>query len=131
MKTRAVRDGALREALRTGYWRPESAELVVSAWEQSGETLAAFARRHGLRPERLARWRDRLRRARVAGSPTFHPVVIRESPDEPVDRSENAPSGRTTDLELLVGGGRRIVVRPGFDPATLRALVRVVESDRC
>lgn len=131
MKKRTVRDGALRAALRTGYWRPESAELVVAAWEESGETLVAFARRHGLRRDRLSRWRDRLRRARVSAGPAFHPVLIRESPDEPAERSGVAPPAKTTDLELLVHGGRRITIRPGFDPATLLELVRVLESDRC
>lgn len=63
MKTRSVHDGALGEALRTGYWRPDSAELVVAAWERSGETLAAFARRYGLRRDRLSRCRRRPRRS--------------------------------------------------------------------
>jgi hypothetical protein len=57
--------------------------------------------------------------------------VIRESPDGPADRSGIAPSTNTTDLELLVCGGRRITVRPGFDPATLLELVRVLEGGRC
>jgi transposase-like protein len=59
MKTGSDRGEVLRAALREGYWRAESAKLIVKAWEQSGESLAAFARRHGLRRERLARWRDR------------------------------------------------------------------------
>ena len=131
MKTGTVRDEALREALRTGYWSQGSAELVVAAWERSGATLTAFARRYGLRRDRLSRWRDRLRRARESTGLAFHPVVLRGSPDEPVDRSGIAPSTTTTDLELLVCGGRRIMVRRGFDPATLLELVRVLEGDRC
>lgn len=39
-----------RLALAGGYWRAESAEVVVRAWEQSGEALTAFARRHGYAP---------------------------------------------------------------------------------
>jgi transposase-like protein len=126
-----VVDEALEAALGTGYWSQESAALVIAAWERSGETLTAFARRYDLRRDRLSRWRDRLRRAQESAGPAFHPVMIRESPDEPEDRSGIAPSTQTTELELLLGGGRRITIRPGFDPATLLALVRVLEGDRC
>ena len=52
MKTGSVRGAELRAVLQGDYWRAESAELIVTAWEQSGETLTAFARRHGVRRDR-------------------------------------------------------------------------------
>jgi hypothetical protein len=117
--------------VRDGYWRAESAEVIVRAWEQSGETLTAFARRHGLGRERLARWRTRLRKAPSPAGLRFHAVTVRKSPAAGV-----APSGPETvaggsGLELVVRGGRRIRVGCGFDPEVLVELVRVLESGRC
>ena len=40
----------------SGYWRESTARVMVDAWRGSGETVAAFARRHGVDRRRLARW---------------------------------------------------------------------------
>ncbi len=42
------------------YWHEADGRRVVEAWLRSGETAAAFARRHGLSTKRLAYWRKRL-----------------------------------------------------------------------
>ena len=36
------------------YWREAEARVVVEAWRASGESLAGFARRHGLGAPRIA-----------------------------------------------------------------------------
>jgi transposase-like protein len=43
-------------------WTPDDARRVLNEWRRSGETLAAFARRHRLTPERLYWWRKRFDR---------------------------------------------------------------------
>lgn len=45
---------------REETWTPEEARRVLDEAEQSGESLAAFARRHDLGPARLYWWRKRL-----------------------------------------------------------------------
>ena len=131
MRTGSVRGSELRTALQVGYWRAASAELIVTAWEQSGETLAVFARRHGVRRERLARWRDRLRQARGPARLRFHPVKVRESPVDGLGRSGPANVAGGSGLELVLRGGRRISIGRGFDAAVLVELVRVLESGPC
>ena len=103
----------------------------MKAWEQSGESLAAFARRHGLRRERLARWRVRLRKERRPARLRFHPVTVRESPGVGIGPSVPAPPAGGSGLELVLRGGRRISVGHGFDAAVLVELVRVLESGPC
>jgi hypothetical protein len=41
-------------------WSAEQARRVVDEWKQSGVTVAEFARKRGLVPERLYLWRKRL-----------------------------------------------------------------------
>ena len=131
MKTGSVRGAELRAALQGDYWRADSAELIVTAWEQSGEILTAFARRHGVRPNRLARWRDRLRKTRGPARLRFHPVKVRETPVDGVARSAPVVAEGGSGLELVLRGGRRILIGRGFDAALLVDLVRVLESGPC
>ena len=131
MKTGSVRGAELRAALQGDYWRAASAELIVTAWEQSGETLAAFARRHGVRPNRLARWRDRLRKTRGPARLRFHPVKVRETRLDAIAPSVAAVAEVGSGLQLVLCGGRRILVGRGFDAAVLVELVRVLESGPC
>ncbi|MFN0246145.1 MAG: IS66 family insertion sequence element accessory protein TnpA [Kofleriaceae bacterium] len=41
-------------------WSPDDAKRVFDEWRQSGDSLAAFARRHGISSARLYWWRKRL-----------------------------------------------------------------------
>jgi len=131
MKTGSVREAELRAVLQGDDWRAESAGLIVAAWERSGETLAAFARRHGVRPNRLARWRDQLRKTRGPARLRFHPVKVRETPVDGIARSVPAVAEGGSGLELVLLGGRRISIGRGFDAAVLVELVRVLESGPC
>jgi transposase-like protein len=49
----------LRGLKATARWSASDARRVLGLHEQSGESRAAFARRHGLHPERLAWWKRR------------------------------------------------------------------------
>jgi hypothetical protein len=74
-------------------------------------SVAAFCRRSRIPQASFYAWRRKLRDAA-----TFTEVRI---------VPEAAPSGGA--LELILPGGRSIVVRPGFDRATLVALVEALE----
>ncbi len=41
-------------------WTEAEGRRVIAAWEASGESVAAFARRVGLVPQRMYWWRERL-----------------------------------------------------------------------
>lgn len=59
-------------------WTEQDARRVLDAWEKSGETVAAFARRMGVIPQRLFWWRRRLTRATSDElSAAFVPVTVR------------------------------------------------------
>ena len=89
-----------------GRWRE-----IVRRQAGSGLSVAAFCRRSRIPQASFYFWRRKLGDAEVF-------TEVRISP-EPVTAAGA--------LELVLTGGRSIVVRPGFDRATLVALVEALE----
>src|SRR5258707_15140050 len=85
-------------------------------WQRSGLSVSAFCRRHGLAEKYLYRWR-RILAERDAEQAAFVPVRL---------LTENGSPDGT--LELVLASGRRLRVRRGFDAATLRQLLAVLEE---
>lgn len=50
---------------RSDAWSPDDARQILEAWRRTGESLAAFGRRHGYAAARLYWWRKRLASAPV------------------------------------------------------------------
>lgn len=123
MKRSRVRGSGFAAVVGGRRWREAEAGTVLKEWARSGLGLEEFARRHGLRPQRLRRWSERLRQGRV---PTFHPVEL--CLDGSATLEPSSPRGG---VELMLPGGRRIAVSRGFDVELLSRLVHVVESWPC
>jgi hypothetical protein len=88
----------------------------MSAWAASGETLASFGERHGVHPERLRRWRERLgttqtetrlmagtARGPAAPAVALVPVTVRSAALPAMEGSEGAV--------VVTAGGVRIAIR--------------------
>ena len=121
MKTKLNSTGSpLATAASRPYWRVEDAEAVLSVWHESGVSVSAFARRHGINVARLLRWRRRLVQE---GGLEFHPVKL-------VPESNNGVPA-TGAVELVLLNGHRVAVHRGFDGVLLEELVRAVESWSC
>lgn len=60
----------------SSYWSEDEGRRVVEAWRRSGENATTFARRHGLRANRLAYWSKRLATIAPAGAITFVPAAV-------------------------------------------------------
>lgn len=103
-------------------WQLADGELMVAALRASGETLAAFARRHGLHEVRVQRWAARVGRRSRTTSPVS-PVVF-----APV-RVTPAPAS-TTGLEVVIGGAV-VRVGHGFDGDLLRRVVAALGEASC
>jgi hypothetical protein len=89
-----------------GRWRE-----VLRRQARSGLSVAAFCRRFRISQASFYAWRRKLRDAG-----TF--AEVRLAPDAVLSAGA---------MELVLAGGRRIVVRPGFDRTTLLALVDALE----
>jgi hypothetical protein len=63
-----------------GYWSETEGRRAVHAWRRSGESSAAFARRHGIRARRLVWWSKRLPAPMTIAS--LVPAVVEPEHDE-------------------------------------------------
>ena len=87
----------------------------VRDWKRSGLTAVEYAAREGLKPSTLTWWSSQLKQAR----PAVLEVVMQAAPNT------GAPAGN---LEVVLASGVRVAVPIGFDEATLRRLMTVLEG---
>jgi transposase-like protein len=126
---RSIQDRRLSELAHKQRWTAPDARAVLQAHADSGQSVAAFARRLGLAPWRLYDWQRRLpRRGEKPGgaAPSFLPVRIVPSSGQLAD-----PGDPSSGIEIVLGGGRRIRVGATFDPAVLARVLEVLEQASC
>ena len=118
---------ALRRVLRRRYWREDDARVVVEAVEDSGLTVTAFARQHGLHDSRVRRWWDKLRGCGPSDD-GFEAAVACFAPVRVVEPASDAPpvSGEDAVMEVVLGDDVRVRVGPGFHAAALGRLLEVL-----
>ena len=104
--------GKPRDLRKEQQWR-----RWLRLWQKSGLSVRAFCARQGLAQPSFYAWR-RVIQQRDAAAGSFLSVQV--LPDEPPD-----PGSR---FEVVLVGGRLLRVPPGFDPATLRRLLAVLEE---
>jgi hypothetical protein len=112
-------------ALKRRLSRAE-AERLVSEFEQSGLKRKEFCATRGLNVFTLDAWRKRIAQSRTQEK--IVPVEIVE------DRKSGSGSVRTGSVAprvpfgIILRGGLRIEVEPGFDAAELRRLIAALDS---
>ena len=107
--------GRARDERKERLWR-----RWIGEWQTSGLSARAFCQRRRLTVASFYAWRRALQR-RAAEKATFVPVQV--LPD--------AVQTQTSALEVLLPDGRTVRVAPGFDAATLRRLLAVLEGRPC
>jgi hypothetical protein len=90
---------------------------LIQQGRHSGLSVRAFCDRHQLTPPTFSSWR-RLLRLRDASAACFVPVQVVP------DREPGLAGG----VDVVLAGGRRLRVAPGFDPDTLRQLLALLEE---
>lgn len=113
MATSKPRDGS-----KERFWR-----RIVRQWRRSGLSVRAFCAEQDVSEPSFYAWRRTLQQRDAAGA-AFVPVQVLADPLPPT--SDRNPSG----LELVLGTGRVVRIGPGFDAATLRRLLAVLEEGR-
>ncbi len=89
----------------------------IRQWQHSGLTVRAFCDRHQLPQPSFYAWRRTLQQ-RDAAALDFVAVRLVSDP-------QPAPA---PGIELVLAGGRCLRVHPGFDAATLRQLLALLEE---
>ncbi len=94
------------------------ADRLAAEYEASGLSREEFCRQRDVAMKTLARYVVRYRKQQAAGI----------EPQRWVEVEVAGPRECGGELSVLLSGGRRIEVRPGFDAGTLRQLVAVLEQ---
>jgi transposase len=101
----------------------------VKRWDRSGLDAAEFAQRERLKLKQLQWWSWKLRASEsppLSAEPRFLPVRVVTARSMPAE----APiSATTTPIEIALGNGRVVRVRPGFDPATLERVLAIAAEE--
>jgi hypothetical protein len=105
--------GRARDERKERQWR-----RWISQWQTSGLSVRVFCARHGLATASFYHWRRVLER-RTTERHAFVPVQV----------VADTPLPQASALELVLLAGRAIRVSPGFDAATLRRLLAVLEGE--
>jgi hypothetical protein len=140
-----------RDAAKEKFWR-----RMLQRWRRSGLTVRAFCEQHELSEGSFYAWRriiaERDQEATRAKSttatasfpqtkggpgeagaarPAFVQVDIAGERSVP-DGGAASPAGSASEsIELVVGCGRVVRLRRGFDAALLRQVLRVLEEPTC
>jgi transposase-like protein len=116
---------------------------MLRQWQGSGLSIRAFCRKHNLAEPSFYAWRRTL----AERDPAAHPALAEPDPAHqaqrqrtPSDRREHAQipplfvplrvAASASVLEVVLSQGRVVRVPAGFDPATLRQLLAVLEEER-
>jgi transposase len=108
--------GRARDERKERQWRRR-----ISQWRASGLSVQAFCAQHGLTPASFYHWRRVLERRAAEEPAAFVPVQV----------VADAVPAQTCALEVVLADGRAVRVGPGFDAATLRRLLAVLEGRPC
>jgi transposase-like protein len=105
---------------------------VMQRWQRSQLTVRAFCDRHGLSEASFYLWRRVLReRGLLSQHPPLHHQPHPAGAATFVKLTVAAPATDSATLEVVLNQHRLLRVRPGFDPDTLRQLVRLLEEPAC
>lgn len=109
---------------RRSFSEAEKRRIVDEA-SQLGASVGTVARRYGIAPRVLFRWREAFKPAPASAVPVFAPVQITD-PEPVVEVSAGAPSAPGIEVELI--GGRRVRFERDADPEAVRRLVVLLEG---
>jgi transposase len=105
-------------------WSREDKLAIVEEAAGPCVNISAVARRHGIKPALLYRWRKEFG-AEASASMSLVPVVV-GSPGE--DKTALvAPSCSSQTIEIMLANGRTVKVPTDLDAATLKRLISALD----
>jgi transposase len=106
-------------------WTPEQKQAILAEAKNAATTVSAVARRHGLTPNLLFRWRrealDAERAAALPPQPAFVPLCL---PGPVSTEACERPQPGTIEIELAAG--HRLRADASVDIGVLRTLIEAL-----
>ncbi len=88
----------------------------IEHWRQSQLSQKEYCRQNEIITHRFTYWKKRF--ADEKSGPTFVPVPL----------VQNITASSASKIDLVITGGFKIQVGPGFDPATLKQLIHTLRT---
>lgn len=109
-------------------WSAAERRTILAEADADGAVVSEVARRHGVSASLLFRWRRLRKEAKSTRrpEPAFVPLAL-PAPTMPSEAT-SAPVHDDDKIEIVLGGGRRIIVGKDVDTAALRRIVEVLEE---
>lgn len=111
-------------APRRRYWSQAEKEQLVAETCEPGVSVSLVARRRGVDPSLLFRWRRQML-TRAESPPIFAPVEVADTMPA-LSLTPPAPCGAGM-IEIELAGGRRLRVGRDVDAEALRRVISVLE----
>ena len=112
-----------RSSSKEQFWR-----RMMRLWRSSGLSVRAFCEEQGFSQPSFYAWRRTLAE-RDASAVSFVPVRVTAEARTP-SAADGSTGGSAGSVELMLDGGRRLRVGPGFDGPTLQRLLALLEEGR-
>jgi transposase len=108
-------------------WSEAEKQAVVAEAERPGVNISAVARRHGIKPSLLFRWRRLARDAQDQPSTAFIPVTLAlPAVETPPPAASREPAEQR--IEIALGNGRVVRVGAGVDVDSLRRILDAADG---
>jgi hypothetical protein len=99
-------------------WSEHEARSVLQAWRSSGLSVERYALQHGLVPQRLRYWRQKLAEVEVPEAPAAKDAGL--LPVRVVDGQRGTP------IQIILPNGHIVRVGRGFDEDTFARVLEVL-----
>lgn len=106
-------------------WSHEEKLAILKEAAGACVNVSAVARRHGIKPALLYRWRKEFN-AETSSTMSLMPVVIDERADDKPPPPVLSGTGHT--IEIALANGRTIKVPAALDAATLKRVISTIDE---
>ena len=114
-------------------WGEDEKQAIIAEVLQPGVNVSAVARRHGIKPSLLFRWRKLAKNDAKPAAPAFLPVSLTApagSGEAACDPSAGEAPAADNRIEIELANGRRVRVGPGADMGALKRILDIADGRR-
>ena len=122
---------------RRRRWSEAQKRQIVAETHEPGVSVPMVAQRYNLNANQIFRWRRLFREPeRAAGTGMFVPVVVEAAPGQEAGAAAMCPPSESVvaegvpaagRMEIVLSGGRRVIVDRAVDGAALSRVIAVLE----
>lgn len=113
-------------------WSEDEKQAIIGEALQPAVNVSAVARRHGIKPSLLLRWRKMAQKeAKPSAAPAFLPVSLAapaKSGETGCDRSASEAATADSRIEIELANGRRVRVGPGAGMGALKRILDILDG---